>query len=270
MIIIPAPQDVAFNLFSIPIYWYGIIMAFAIFVAISVSNYLFNKLNKNMRKDIIIEYAPLLIIFGILSARIYFCLLNSHYYFSHPLQILDIRQGGLSIHGAIIGGILTLYFISKKVKLSFLNILDIISTSVALGQSIGRWGNYFNSEAYGLPVLSQNWGLFIPQTKRAAQYADFNLFHPTFLYESILDFCAFIILLFTLKYCHKKYQGLTFFTYLTLYSVIRFFVEKIRIDSALNVGIFPIAEVVSCVVFFIGLVGIIVVILKNNTTKTKD
>lgn len=270
MIIIPAPPDIAFNLFSIPIYWYGIIMAFAIFVAITVSNYLFNKINKNMHKDTIIEYAPLLIIFGILGARLYFCILNAHYYFSHPLQILDIRQGGLSIHGAIIGGILTLYFISKKVKIPFLNILDIISCSVALGQSIGRWGNYFNSEAYGLPVLSQKWGLFIPQARRATQYADFSLFHPAFLYESILDFCAFIILLFLLKICHKKYQGLTFFAYLTLYSVIRFFIERIRVDSAFNVGIFPIAEVVSCVIFIIGLIGITVIILKNNISNSKE
>lgn len=262
--IIPAPPDIAFNLFSIPIYWYGITMAFAIFVAIIVSNFLFNKFNKNIRKDIIIEYAPLLILSGILGARLYFCLLNPHYYFANPLQIFDIRQGGLSIHGGIIGGIIALYFISKKVKISFFNIVDIVSCSVSLGQSIGRWGNYFNSEAYGLPVLSQKWGLFIPQSRRVAEYTDFNLFHPAFLYESILDFAAFLVLLFILMKFQKKYKGLTFFAYLTLYAIIRFFVEKIRVDSAMNVGIFPIAEIVSCLLFFIGLVGMTIVILKNN------
>ncbi len=258
--IINAPADIAFSLFSIPIYWYGITMACAIFISMITGNFLYNKINPNLQKDIIIDYAPLIILLGILGARLYFCILQHDYYFDNPLEILDIRQGGLSIHGALIGGIIGIIIASKKTKVPMLNILDALSCTTILGQSIGRWGNYFNSEAYGLPVKSQNWGLFIPETKRFSQFADYSLFHPTFLYESLLDFIAFLVLTFILIKSGKKYRGITFFAYLAIYSVIRFFIEKIRIDSALNIGSVPFAEIISVVLFLIGISGILFII----------
>lgn len=261
--IIPAPVDIAFNLFGLPVYRYGITMAIAIFFGIICANVLFNKLNINYKKDIILEYAPMIIIGGILCARFYFCILNFHYYFGHPVEILDIRQGGLSIHGGIAGGILSMIVIAHREKIHLLNLMDSISCAAILGQSIGRWGNYFNSEAYGLPVAGQNWGLFIPETRRVSEFAQYSLFHPTFLYESILDFGAFFILLFILLKSAKKYKGLTFFSYLIIYSVIRFFIEKLRIDSALNINNIPIAEIVSLVLFLTGVLGIIFIIKKQ-------
>ncbi len=254
--IIPAPCDIAFKLFGIPIYWYGVMMACAIFVAMIVANKLYNTLNEKLRKDVIIEFAPYIILFGIVGARLYFCSLNPDYYFSHPVEILDIRQGGLSIHGAIIGGVLSMIFIAKKVKIPVMSIIDSMSCATILGQAIGRWGNYFNSEAYGLPVSSQKWGLFIPETKRISEYASYKLFHPTFLYESVLDILGFLILLVVYFKFGKKYRGLPFFAYLSIYSIIRFFVEQIRIDSALNLGSFPIAEVISIILFVTGIFGI--------------
>jgi phosphatidylglycerol:prolipoprotein diacylglycerol transferase len=257
MVIIPAQNDIAFNLFGISVYWYGIILAFAIFFALICANKLFNRVHPDLKKDIIIEFAPLIIILGILCARLYFCLLNPHYYFTHPLEIFDIREGGLSIHGAIIGGILSILFIVKKYRLNFLTVIDPIACSTFLGQAIGRWGNYFNSEAYGYPVASQNWGLFIPQSRRLSGFSQYDLFHPTFLYESILDLLSFIILVYVYKRFGKEYRGLVFFSYLILYALIRFFVEKIRIDSALYIASVPIAQIVSIVLFVIGLIGII-------------
>lgn len=262
--IIPAPHDIAFNLFGIPIYWYGITMAAAIFVAMVVGNKLFNTVNIKLRKDVIIEFAPYIILCGILGARLYFCMLNADYYFAHPIEILDIRQGGLSIHGAILGGVISMIAIAKNINVPVMSIIDSMSCATLLGQSIGRWGNYFNSEAYGVPVLSQNWGLFIPQAKRVSEYADYSLFHPAFLYESVLDFLGFFILLFIILKFGKKYQGLPFFAYLIMYSVIRFFIEQIRVDSALNVGVLPIAEVISIILFAVGLMGIIFVIIRNS------
>ncbi len=262
--IIPALEPVAFNLFNIPVYWYGICMAFAIFTAIIVANML---LNIRFKKDVILSAAPVIIVAGIAGARLYFCLLNPTYYFSHPIEILDIRQGGLSIHGALIFGILSLLFVAKKYKIPFLNILDAMGTATILGQSIGRWGNYFNSEAYGLPVNGQNWGLFIPIERRVAQYSDFSLFHPTFLYESVLDFVGFLVLLFIYFKFGKKYSGLPFFAYLIIYSVIRFFIEQIRVDSALNVGSVPIALVISVVMFLIGILGMLSVLYINRLKK---
>lgn len=254
--IIPAQHDIAFNLFGISVYWYGIIMAFGIFCALVCANKLFNDKHPDVKKDIFIEFAPVIIICGILCARLYFCILNPHYYFNHPPEIFDIREGGLSIHGGIFGGILSILFIVKKYRLNFLSVIDPLACSTLLGQAIGRWGNYFNSEAYGFPVTNQNWGLFIPQSRRISGYTQFDLFHPTFLYESILDLISFFILVFIYKKFGEKFKGFVFFSYLVFYAVIRFFIEQIRIDSALNVGSIPIAQIVSVILFVIGITGI--------------
>lgn len=259
--IIPSPESVAFNLFGFPIYWYGITMAIAIFFAILAGNWIFNVLNKFGKKDVIISCAPAVIICGILGARFYFCMLNASYYFSHPVEIFDIRQGGLSIHGALIFGIIALVAAAKVNKVSVWKVLDSMGCATILGQAIGRWGNYFNSEAYGLPVAGQKWGLFIPESRRVAEFIDFSLFHPAFLYESVLDLFAFGLLLWIALQFGKKYSGLPFFAYLTVYSLIRFFIEQIRVDSALNLGGVPIAEIMSVVLFVVGLSGMLAVLL---------
>lgn len=261
--IIPAPNDIAFNLFALPIYWYGITMALAIFIAMMLANFLFNKINPDLKTDTVLEYAPYIIISGILGARLYFCILNPQYYFSHPLEILDIREGGLSIHGAIIGGILSMLVIAKHLKIHVMKLVDVLSCTTILGQAIGRWGNYFNSEAYGFPVENQNWGLFIPLNKRISEYSNYSLFHPTFLYESLLDILSFGVLLIIYLKLGKRFQGVTFFIYLILYSLIRFFIEQIRIDSTLNIGSIPIAEIVSCILFIVGVIGTCFVLLKK-------
>lgn len=258
MLILNAPNPIAFSLFNIPIYLYGIFMALAIFTAILVSNGFFNKFNSTRFKDKIIENAVWIIFSGIFGARLYYCLLNFQYYVLRPAEIFNVRQGGLSIHGAILGGVLCLFAVAKKTKIPVLRYLDAISVGMILGQAIGRWGNYFNSEAYGLPVKAQNWGVFIPEARRLPQYADYSLYHPAFLYESLLDLAVFGILTYIyLKY--GKNDGITFCTYLILYSIIRFFVEFIRVDSALNVGSIPIAAVVSTVLFMSGICGLLLI-----------
>ena len=266
--IIPAPNPVAFNLFGLPIYWYGVIMAVAIFVAIIIGNKYFNSLHQNIKKDFIINCSPIIIICGILGARLYFCMLNYSHYISHPLEILDIREGGLSIHGALLFGIIALILYCVKHKVSSLKVLDSLACATFLGQSMGRWGNYFNSEAYGFPVVGQKWGLFIPEGERITQYADFSLFHPTFLYESIFDLLGFgFLTVIYFKLC-KKYTGLAFFVYMIIYSLIRYSIEQIRIDSALNIGSTPIAQIISIGMYILGCVGIIFVVAKNYYKST--
>ena len=264
MFIIPSAPDVAFKILKFPVYWYGITMSIAIFVGIITANKLFGKTWFDKEKDIIIEYAPMIILFGILGARLYYCCLNPEYYFVHPFEILDIRKGGLSIHGGILGGLASIFFMSRKTKIPFLKLIDPLSCGIILGQAIGRWGNYFNSEAYGFPTLSQNWGLYVPLHARVSEFSNYELFHPTFLYESILDLGAFFILFFLFHRFGKKYSGLTFFSYLIIYSLIRFFVESIRIDSALNIGTIPIAQVISVLMSIVGFVGIYIVIAQKK------
>lgn len=263
MFILKSPSSVAFNMFNIPIYWYGIFMACAIFVAITLANLYFNKVNYNSPKDKIIEFSPYIIFSGIFGARFYYCLLNFQYYIQNPIEIFNIRQGGLSIHGAILCGILCLWIIAKKTKTSVLKYLDAISTTI-LGQTIGRWGNFFNSEAYGLPIKSQQWGLFIPESHRLKEFAHISLYHPTFLYESIFDAIGFIILSLVYFKYHKK-TGTTFFSYLIIYSTIRFFIEQIRIDSALNIGNTPIAVIMSISLFIIGICGLFYTIFQKHS-----
>lgn len=258
-LILPAPPDVAFNIWGFDVYWYGITMAVAILIAFIAANNLFNERQAYMRKDIVFEYAPIIIILGILGARLYYCALSYDYYAANPMEILDIREGGLSIHGAIIGGILGIITMSKHYRVPLFKLLDPMACATILGQAIGRWGNYFNSEAYGLPVLSQKWGVYIPEAKRVGEYASYNLFHPTFLYESIADLIAFFILLHVMRNFAQKRYGFTFFLYLAIYSVIRYFIENLRVDSALDVGGFHFAGIVSIILFVVGIIGLICV-----------
>lgn len=268
-LVLPAPESVAFSLYGFDIYWYGVIIACAILVAFITANNLFNKRQAYMRKDIVYEYAPVIIIMGIIGARLYYCALNQQYYLANPLEILDIREGGLSIHGAIIGGVLSIIAMAHHYRVNLFKLIDPMACATILGQAIGRWGNYFNSEAYGLPVAGQNWGVFIPQAKRVSEYVNYNLFHPTFLYESIADLIGFIILLIVLNTVGKHRHGFTFFLYLIIYAVIRYFVEKLRVDSALNIGQHSIAEIVSIVLFVIGIIGLLCV-RKEELFKKED
>ncbi len=254
MILTP-PSDIAFKIFNFPVYWYGIIMAISIFIGFLCANHLYNKLNPD-EKDFIIENAPVIIVFGMLSARFYFCCLNFKHYIANPIEILNFRQGGLSIHGALIGAILTITVICLKNKIKILKILDCCSIATILGQSIGRFGNFFNSEAYGFPVLNQSWGLYIEPAKRIFEFQNYSLFHPAFLYESFFDLLGFFILLFIFYRNKHKIDGVIFFLYLIIYAIIRFFIERIRIDSALNIGNIHIAQIASVLIFLIGIFGL--------------
>lgn len=247
-----SPGEVAFTIFSFPVYYYGIIMAFAIFAGVYIADFLYKKYYDKV--PYIFDFTPYMIIFGILGARLYYCLVNFSYYLIHPIEIFNIRQGGLSIHGMIIVGVFALWGFSKIYKMNFLKLLDVFLCGTALAQSIGRWGNFFNSEAFGIPT-DLPWKLFIPVSHRPLEYIDFEYFHPTFLYESILDFVIFLILLFMFKKGVRP--GKAAGSYLVLYALVRIFVEHFRIDSVLNVAGFPVAQVVSAVMLLIGTIGLV-------------
>lgn len=247
-----SPGDIAFSIFGFPVYFYGITMALSIFSGIYIAYFLYKRIYDEVLAEKIIDFSPYLIILGILGARLYYCFVNYSYYRNHPLEILNIRQGGLSIHGMIIVGVLALFYFAKKYKMTFLKLFDVFMCGTAFAQSIGRWGNFFNSEAFGYPT-NLPWKLFIPIDKRPLQFMDSQYFHPTFLYESILDFILFIFLLLILKKYSNK-PGITASVYLFMYSFVRIFVEQIRIDSALNIDGIPIAQLVSVVLIFISII----------------
>ena len=249
--IIQSPGEIAFNIFNYPVYSYGIILAFAVFLGVCTAEILAKKFS-DIPENFFVDNSPAVIITGIFGARLYYCIVNYPYYIHNPLEIFDIRQGGLSIHGMLIAGIITFYFLAKKYRVNLLRLLDVLACSVILAQSAGRWGNFFNSEAFGYPT-GGNWGVFIPVSQRPVEFLNYEFFHPAFLYESFLDLVVFAVLIFILR---RTRAGCTFFWYLILYSVVRIFVEYFRIDSVLNIGGFPIAQVVSVLLIIAGVIGL--------------
>jgi phosphatidylglycerol:prolipoprotein diacylglycerol transferase len=170
-----------------------------------------------------------LIIGSFVGARLYHVVSDLGFYIHHPLQSLEVWKGGLSIYGALLGGVAALFVYRKilHLKSSVLDILDWLAPSLALGQIIGRFGNLFNYELYGYPT-GLPWKMFVPEEFRSAGFENRNYFHPLFLYEAIGNA---LILFFLLKILKIKTSGLLFFWYLLLYNSLRFFLEFLRIES---------------------------------------
>lgn len=257
-----SPSEIAFSLLGFPIYWYGIILALAILVGVYTAFMLYKNFYDKEKAFLIIDFSPVVILVGILGARLYYCLVNYSYYLYNPTEILNIRQGGLSIHGMIIIGILVLFYFAKRYKIEFFELLDSFFVGTALAQSIGRWGNFFNSEAFGTPT-NLPWKLYIPLEHRPSQFINFEYFHPTFLYESILDFIIFLVLLSIFKKFSKT-PGVIACIYLILYSFARIFVEHYRVDSVLNIDGIPVAQLMSLILIsFASLVLIFILTRKH-------
>lgn len=260
--IFQSPGDILLTVCGFKIYYYGIIMASACLIGVIVAYFIFKQYNPESDSEKIWDFAAYFLIAGFLGARLYYCALNPIYYFNNPLEILDFREGGLSIHGGIVAGIAAIIILAKTYKLPVLNTLDSFICGTALAQSIGRWGNFFNSEAFGSPT-NLPWKLYIPLSQRPEQFVDYEYFHPTFLYESILNLCIFFILLTLIKKFGTKFPGLTTCSYLILYSCVRIFVESIRVDSALNIHGIQIAKIISVLLIVLGTIGLLTIIKKN-------
>ncbi len=260
-----SPGDIAFTLFGLDVRWYGVMMSLAMLTGILVILLIRRKYFKDISVDIICDISFLLIFAGLVSARLYYVIMDYSYFFRHPEEIPAIWNGGISIQGAIIGGIIFGLFYTKSMKISFLRYADLFSFGIITGQAIGRWGNFFNSEAFGLPT-NLPWKLFIPFASRPLEYRNYEFFHPTFLYESLLNICIFIILYLVLKKFTNRHDGFIFFLYIILYSLVRIIVESLRIDSVLNIGYFHIAHITSVLFILAASIGIYYVQKNKKTT----
>ena len=232
-------NSIAINIGNIGIYWYAIFIV----IAFSVAILFFKKDNGKygIEFEDIIELFIILIPVSIIFARIYFVIFNFNFYIKNPVEILNIRNGGLAIYGGIIGAIITILVFCKIKKLNFLDVLDYIVPYLALGQAIGRWGNFFNGEAHG-QVTDNILRMGIVENGTYIEV------HPTFLYESICNFIIFIILFIMRN--KRQYKGQLIFTYLTLYGLIRAIIEGLRTDS-LMLGSFRISQVISILLFMV-------------------
>lgn len=196
-------------------------------------------------------------IVSIISARAYYVLFNLKDYMARPIEIFKIWNGGLAIYGAIIGAILYALWFCKKKKINFYNLADLIVPYLALSQSLGRWGNFINQEAYGsITNLPWKMGIF---DNLAGEYI---YVHPTFIYESICTFTLFLILINMSK--NRKFEGQIFYSYMVGYGFVRSIIEGLRTDS-LMFGVFRISQVLSIV--FVVIFGILYFYRKHCRTK---
>ena len=238
-------NPVAFEVFGMPIRWYGIIIASGVLVAFFVSYLLAKK--KGLDFDIITDGFLWSFPFAIIGARLYYVAFEYKNYHSF-IDVINIRNGGMAIHGGLIGGLLVAYIFTWVKKINFFEYIDVIIPGVILAQAIGRWGNFFNAEAHGIETTS----FFRMGLIENGRYIEV---HPTFLYESIACLCIFIIL-YILKN-KRKYKGQITYTYLALYGLIRAFIEGLRTDS-LMIGNFRISQVLSTILF-VGFGSIIII-----------
>lgn len=226
-----SPSRILLDLGPVQIYWYG----FLIFLGMILGFLIFYKLaqKKGLNKNTIFDLVFWLVIWGVVGGRFYHILSEINYYWQNPGKIFFIWQGGLGIYGTIVAGFLVIWYFAKKKKLNFLLTLDLLVPSLALGQALGRWGNYFNQELYGRPT-NLPWGIPIDPINRLPGWEGFNYFHPAFLYESLFCLGLFGLLLFLNKkegtILKSHLQGKIFLLYVLLYSSWRLGIEFLRID----------------------------------------
>jgi phosphatidylglycerol:prolipoprotein diacylglycerol transferase len=202
----------------------------------------------------LLKTAELSLVGALLGARLYYVVFNLEYYSQFPLKILAVWEGGLAIHGGLLGGLLVGGWRAWRKRLPFWLYLDIVAPSLALGQAIGRWGNFFNEEAFGTPT-SVLWKLYISPPHRPLAYAQYEFFHPTFLYESIWDLLVFTLLVGFFRRRLERVPGSLFLLYIGLYSFGRFFTEALRTDS-LMLGPLRVAQLVSVIGVTVAVIGL--------------
>lgn len=268
---------VAFKVFNTPIYWYGILIALAFMICVLWA--MKDSPKYGLVSDTVIDLMLFAAPVAIICARLYYVVFSWEDYKYDLKQIFDIRQGGLAIYGGIIGAIVTAYFVARYKKIPTFKFFDVFIPYVALGQAIGRWGNFFNQEAFGTNTTLP-WGMTSPATRaylaNNAQslkelngitvYPDLPV-HPTFLYESLWDLIVFAILLKMRK--KKKFDGEVFCLYFVTYSIGRAFIEGLRTDS-LMIGHLRVSQLLSVVLAIVFGIFIIYKRVKNVNSEVTE
>jgi phosphatidylglycerol:prolipoprotein diacylglycerol transferase len=251
-------NPIAFSINGFPIRWYGIIIAMGVIVALTVANS--NSKATNFNFDNLMDTFLVSFPFAIIGARAYYVIFQFGDYKNNLINMFNIRQGGLAIHGGVIFGLTAAYIYSRYKNFDFVKMTDITAPSLILAQAMGRWGNFFNGEAHGGPVSYQFIQKF-PAFIQKGMYIGGVYYQPTFLYESIWDFCVCLILVYILRKGVKK--GVVIFSYIGLYSIGRFFIEGMRTDS-LMLGSIRVAQLVSVIGLIAAIIYITYVYRKKN------
>ncbi len=230
-------NPIAFQLFGVEVRWYGILISLGMMLGLYIA---YNESKRQgYNPDDIVDLALWCIPAALVGARVYYIAFQWEYYKGNILKMINIREGGLAIHGGLIAAVIVGYFFTRKKRIPFWKTADIVAPSISLGQAIGRWGNYMNGEAHG-GQTNLPWGIMVEGIK----------VHPTFLYESLWDFGIFLFLIYYGR--NKKFDGELFILYSIIYSVGRFWIEGLRTDSLMFFGL-RVAQLVSLLVICIGL-----------------
>ncbi|MDM5220555.1 prolipoprotein diacylglyceryl transferase [Peribacillus sp. NJ11] len=237
-------NPIAIDLGPIQVHWYGLIIGFGVLLGLIIA--LRESERRGLDKEIFTDMILFAVPIAIISARIYYVIFQWEYYSQNPGDIIKIWNGGIAIHGALIGAVLTAIVFAKVKKVSFWKLADIAAPSLLLGQAIGRWGNFMNQEAHGGEITrSFLENMHLPEFIINQMYINGTYYHPTFLYESIWNIVGVIILLSLRKVNLRR--GELFLTYVLWYSIGRFYIEGLRTDSLMLTESLRIAQVISIV-----------------------
>ena len=247
-----SPGAIAFQLGPLTVRWYGILFAAAVVVGLWLADR--RARWEGLPADDIARAAQWSVLAGLVGARLYEVAFNWDYYGRFPGKIIAVWEGGLAIHGGLIAGSLVGVGLATSWRIPILRSLDIVAPSLAIAQAIGRWGNFFNEEACGRPT-DLPWKLFISPPHRPPGYRDAAYFHPTFLYESFWDLAIFLALIGWLRPRCRARPGALFFCYLGLYSMGRFVIEGLRLDS-FWLGGFRVAQLASVAGVVVAIAGL--------------
>ncbi len=252
-------NPIAISIGSLTITWYSI----CILTGIIIAGIIICKEAKkhNIKVDFVTNLVFWCVIYGLLGARIYYVVFNLDYYLTSPLEIIKVWNGGLAIHGGLIAGFITLVLYCRKYKVNILKMTDIAVPGLILAQGLGRWGNFFNSEAHG-GIVTRAFleKLHLPNFIIEGMHIGGHYYHPTFLYESVFCIIGFLIL-FGFRKLKGTKLGNTTALYLIWYGFIRYFIESLRTDS-LMLGSLKMAQMVSIFMIVIGALMFIVTRIK--------
>ena len=254
-----SPGAIAFQIGPLAIRWYGLLIASGVMLGTSLAHR--EAIRRGQDPDQLLNLIVVAVLSALVGARLYYVAFNWEYYGTQLAKVFAIWEGGLAIHGGLIAGALATILYCRWMGLSVLVTTDILVPGVAIGQAIGRWGNFFNQEAFGIPT-DLPWRLYIDPYHRPPQVKAFEYFHPTFLYESLWNLVVFCVLWFVLRRRLESKPGALTLWYLGLYSLGRFFVEGLRIDS-LMLGSIRAAQAMSLVLMAAAIVGLALVMRKR-------
>ncbi|MGL4521161.1 MAG: prolipoprotein diacylglyceryl transferase [Bacilli bacterium] len=246
----------------IPVYWYGAIIAAGAALGLFIATKEAQRLGYD--KDLMIDLVIWAIPIALVCARAYYVLFEWDYYGQHLDKVFSIREGGIAIHGALIGSALVAYVFARRRHISFWTIADIAAPSLLLGQAIGRWGNFMNQEAFGSEVTRELLeSFYLPDWIINNMYINGEYHHPTFLYESVWNIIGVVLLILLRKAPIRR--GELFLSYAIYYSIGRFFIEGLRTDSLMLTDTLRMAQVIS-----IATIVVSIMIIAYRRTKMKN